>query len=132
MRPNEPSIDELGAKYAAAVLETVPRSPERAAAQRMYVVSLMAVIESEALVYPLPGTGAEQAQRLNALAVRGIYAAAEPYDREPSAYLFKKSAAWRRYLSRAITSQVQYAGESPRSWIDLLYRLEDGTAWFGR
>jgi hypothetical protein len=131
MEPQAVSIiDELWLHHAMDILRTPPQTPERAVAEQKYVVSLLAKIESETFLYPLPKTSAEQAQRLNALACQGIWQAAEPRDIEPTTYLFKDPAAWRHYLAVDITSKLEYIGEFSRSWADILYRLEDGTAWF--
>jgi len=130
IQPREPAIDELWVHHAGGILRTVPHTAERVIAEQKYVVSLLAKIESEAFFYPLPRTSAEQAQRLNSLASQGIWQAAEPHDIEPTTYLTKRPAAWRQYLGSAIVGRLAYASEAPRSWIDFLYRLEDGTAWF--
>jgi hypothetical protein len=122
-------IERFWLEGAEALSATAPGTPERSAAQKAYVVDILARLEWEheqGAVYDHQ----ESAQRLNTLFYEGMYRITRAKDAEHTIHMRHDYETWSRYMRSDIFLAIRYRGPAPQSFYDLAKSLRSRHAFF--
>lgn len=122
-------IERFWLEGAETLSATAPGTPERSAAQKSYVVDILARLEWE---HEQGATYDHQdsAQRINTLFYEGLYHITHAKDAEHTIHAHYDYKTWSVYMRNDIFPAIRYRGPVPQSFYDLAKLLQSRHAFF--